>query len=84
MPRETAPPAVATPKDGWDRKRIGFLAVSSVLLLGLLLLVREVVLPFLLAVIVAYLLTPSIAFLERKRLPSAAAIHFPSLLQETE
>jgi predicted PurR-regulated permease PerM len=74
MPRETAPPAVATPKAGWDSKRIGFLTASAVLVCGLLLLVREVVLPFLLALIVAYLLTPSVAFLERRRVPPAAAI----------
>jgi predicted PurR-regulated permease PerM len=51
-----------------------FLAVSGALVLGLLVWAREVLLPFLLALIIAYVLTPLVALAERARVPRAAAI----------
>jgi predicted PurR-regulated permease PerM len=59
---------------GWTRERIVFLAVSGALVLGLLIWAREVLLPFVLAVIIAYVLTPLVALCERARVPRAAAI----------
>jgi predicted PurR-regulated permease PerM len=52
-----------------------FLAITGVLVLALLLAVRAVLLPFVLALVLAYVLTPLVAFGEtRLRLPRAAAI----------
>jgi predicted PurR-regulated permease PerM len=59
---------------GWTRARIVFLTVSGVLLLGLLVWAREVLLPFVLALIIAYVLTPLVERCERIRVPRAAAI----------
>jgi predicted PurR-regulated permease PerM len=59
---------------GWTRGRVIFLAVSGVLVLLLLLWAHEVLLPFLLALIIAYVLTPLVALAERARVPRAAAI----------
>jgi predicted PurR-regulated permease PerM len=59
---------------GWTRDRIIFLAVSGALVLGLLIWAREVLLPFVLAIIIAYVLTPLVALCERGRVPRAAAI----------
>lgn len=59
---------------GWTRPRVVFLAISGVLVFGLLVWAREVLLPFLLALIIAYVLTPLVAACERVRVPRAAAI----------
>jgi predicted PurR-regulated permease PerM len=59
---------------GWTRERIVFLSVSGALVLGLLIWAREVLLPFVLALIIAYVLTPLVALCERARVPRAAAI----------
>jgi predicted PurR-regulated permease PerM len=59
---------------GWTRGRVIFLAVSGILVLCVLVWAREVLLPFLLALIIAYVLTPLVAFAERARVPRAAAI----------
>ncbi len=59
---------------GWTRGRVVFLAVSGTLVLALLIWAREVLLPFLLALIIAYVLTPFVALAERARVPRAAAI----------
>lgn len=61
---------------GWTRSRVLFLALSGVLAVAFLVAVREVLLPFVLAVIVAYVLTPLVAGCERLRMPRAAAILF--------
>jgi predicted PurR-regulated permease PerM len=50
------------------------LAVSGALVLALLAWAREVLLPFVLAIIIAYVLTPLVAACERIRVPRAAAI----------
>lgn len=59
---------------GWTRGRIVFLAISAALVLALLVWAREVLLPFALALIIAYVLTPLVAACERVRIPRAAAI----------
>ena len=59
---------------GWTRERVVFLSLSGTLLLVLLFSVQEVLLPFVLALIIAYVLTPLVAFCERGRVPRAAAI----------
>jgi len=59
---------------GWTRPRVVFLAVSSVAIVTLLVCVREVLLPFFLALIIAYVLAPLVERVERFRLPRAAAI----------
>lgn len=59
---------------GWSRQRVAFLAISGLLLVALLIWTAEVLLPFILALIIAYVLTPLVAFAERYRVPRAAAI----------
>jgi predicted PurR-regulated permease PerM len=56
------------------RGRAIFLGASAVAIVAVLLWAREVMLPFLLALVIAYVLTPAVAWLERRRLPRAAAI----------
>ena len=51
-----------------------FLAVSGLLLLALLWWASEVLLPFVLALIIAYVLTPLVALFERVRMPRSLAI----------
>ncbi len=62
------------PEGGWNRRRIVFLAVSTTLVLLLLLATREVLLPFVLALIIAYVLTPLVALCERARIPRSLSI----------
>jgi predicted PurR-regulated permease PerM len=59
---------------GWTRGRIIFLVTSAALVLALLVWAREVLLPFVLALIIAYVLTPLVAACERIRVPRSAAI----------
>jgi predicted PurR-regulated permease PerM len=59
---------------GWTRGRVVFLAISAALVLLVLLWAHEVLLPFMLALIIAYVLTPLVALAERARVPRAAAI----------
>jgi predicted PurR-regulated permease PerM len=73
----TAPSSSRDPSNrpgGWTRGRAIFLAVSAVLVLALLVWAREVLLPFVLAIIIAYVLTPLVAMCERVRVPRPAAI----------
>jgi predicted PurR-regulated permease PerM len=51
-----------------------FLTVSSAVIAVLLILVREVLLPFILALVIAYVLAPLVERVERFRVPRAAAI----------
>lgn len=61
--------------EGWTTRRIVFLGISSVLVLALLIGVRQVLLPFFLAGILAYVLTPLVALGETKaRLPRSVSI----------
>src|SRR4051812_12942654 len=59
---------------GWTRARIVFLAVSGACVAAIVVGTSEVLLPFLLAIITAYVLTPAVAFCERWRAPRGASI----------
>jgi predicted PurR-regulated permease PerM len=52
--------------DGWTRARAIFLSVSFGLIFLLLFFVREVLLPFALAITLAYVVTPAVEFCERR------------------
>src|SRR5271166_5014383 len=56
----------------WHRSL--FLGSSAVLLVAAIVAAREVMLPFVLAVLIAYVLTPLVAFVERWRLRRGLAI----------
>ncbi len=58
----------------WGRKRLIFLAVSAAVVLAVIWTTRAVVLPFILAIIIAYVLTPLVAWFERRRMPRSLAI----------
>ena len=58
----------------WGRQRIIFLLSSAVFALLVLWFTREVVLPFILAVIIAYVLTPLVAWCERRGLQRSVSI----------
>src|SRR5690606_27841526 len=59
----------------WTRRRVVFLAISGVALVALLLATRTVLLPFVLALIIAYVLTPLVGFCEQRlRMPRSLAI----------
>jgi predicted PurR-regulated permease PerM len=51
-----------------------FLAVSGILVLGILVVAHAVLLPFVLALVIAYLLTPLVAWVESRRVSRAVAI----------
>ena len=55
-------------------KRIIFLSVSATLTVALLIVAHAVMLPFILALVVAYVLTPAVLRIERLRVPRWAAI----------
>lgn len=77
---ETLAGAVEHPhgyEPSWSRRRILFVSLSGLALVALLLATRAVLLPFVLALIIAYVLTPLVAFCERRmRMPRSLAIVF--------
>jgi predicted PurR-regulated permease PerM len=56
------------------RPRIVFLSISAALVVALLVLSREVLLPFVFALVVAYVLMPAVRWVQRGRLPRWIAI----------
>lgn len=56
------------------RRRWVFLVVSATVFLGILISAREVLLPFVLALVVAYVFTPIVSQIERRRVPRWIAI----------
>lgn len=54
---------------GWTRSRIVFLGVSAAFVLALLVWTSEVLLPFIIAIIIAYVLTPLVELCERGHIP---------------
>jgi predicted PurR-regulated permease PerM len=60
----------ATPR--WRRPL--FLWGSAAIAIAVMIAAREVMLPFILAVVIAYVLTPLVAALERRRVPRAVAV----------
>lgn len=68
------PPSTRGGSGGWTRQRVAFLSISSAVVVALLVWAREVLLPFILALIIAYVLAPLVERVERWRVPRAAAI----------
>ncbi len=64
----------ALPLRGWTRRHVVFLAVSAAVFLAIIVIVHEILLPFILALIIAYVLTPAVAACERLRVPRSASI----------
>src|SRR5689334_15006474 len=58
----------------WGRRRIIFLLSSALFVLGVMWLTREVILPFILAIIIAYVFTPLVGWCERRGLHRAVSI----------
>jgi predicted PurR-regulated permease PerM len=56
------------------RRHAVFVAVSAAIALTVIIAARSVLLPFVLALVIAYLLTPAVAWVERRRVPRAIAI----------
>ncbi len=73
LPPSPSPPPSPVPVT-WGRARLVFLSLSAIVLVALLVVTREVLLPFILAIIIAYVLTPLVARLEARRFPRAVAI----------
>ena len=64
----TTPPDVDS-HHVWGRQRIIFLIASALFVVAAIWFTREVVLPFILAMIIAYVLTPLVAWCERRGMP---------------
>src|SRR5688572_19942193 len=60
--------------EGWGRRRIIFLTLSALFALAVMWLTREVILPFILAIIIAYVFTPLVGWCERRGLHRAVSI----------
>ena len=73
------PPSLSIPPGnprvgGWTRPRVVFLSVSALLFVAFVVWASVVLLPFILGLIIAYVLTPLVARCERARVPRPAAI----------
>jgi predicted PurR-regulated permease PerM len=68
------PPSDVVIGEVWGRRRIIFLVASALLVLLVIWGTREVVLPFVLAMIIAYVLTPLVAWCERRGLQRSVSI----------
>lgn len=60
--------------DTYRKRRRRFFILWAAIAATVMIAAREVMLPFVLAVVVAYVLTPLVAWFERKKLPRVAAI----------
>ena len=67
-------PPLGRAAGGWTRQRVIFLAISAALMLAFVVWASAVLLPFILGVIIAFVLTPLVARCERVRIPRPAAI----------
>jgi predicted PurR-regulated permease PerM len=72
--RENNAPSSYVNDGGWTRARVVFLSIAFGLLVALIWLASEVLLPFILGLVIAYVLTPLVAFCERRRLPRSVSI----------
>jgi predicted PurR-regulated permease PerM len=72
-PRDSDPPEIEI-GEIWGRRRIIFLASSAAFVLLVIWMTREVVLPFVLAIIIAYVFTPLVGWCERRGLRRAVSI----------
>ncbi len=57
-----------------DRSRIVFIGISATVAVATIVATREVLLPFVLALVLAYVLTPAVSIVERARLPRWGAV----------
>ncbi|HEY1695884.1 MAG TPA: AI-2E family transporter [Polyangiaceae bacterium] len=55
-------------------RRQAFLAVAAVVSVAVIVAAHDVLLPFILAIVIAYVLTPLVAWAERRRLPRTVAV----------
>lgn len=60
------------PRPGWRRK--AFVIASAAIAVAIVVAAHEVILPFVLATVIAYLLTPLVGTVERRGLPRALAV----------
>lgn len=60
--------------DSHRKRRLRFFAFWALVAATVLIAAREVMLPFVLAIVVSYVLTPLVAWFERKKFPRVAAI----------
>jgi predicted PurR-regulated permease PerM len=67
-------PKIQETGEVWGRQRVIFLVASALFVLGALWATREVVLPFGLALIIAYVLTPLVAACERRGMRRSVSI----------
>ena len=56
------------------RRHSIFLAITAAIAVGVILLAHSVMRPFVLAFVIAYVLTPAVAWVERKRVPRASLL----------
>ncbi len=68
------PPPQIEISETWGRRRVIFLATSALLVVLVAWTTREVVLPFVLAIIIAYVLTPLVMWCERRGLRRSVSI----------
>jgi predicted PurR-regulated permease PerM len=71
---EPPPPPEIEIGEVWGRRRIIFLAASALVVLGVAWTTRAVVLPFVLAIVIAYVLTPLVGWCERRGLGRSISI----------
>ena len=57
-----------------DRKRTIFVWTCAIATVAILIATREILLPFVLALVIAYVLTPAVSFVERSRAPRWVAV----------
>ena len=57
-----------------NTRRTIFLAVTAAIVVAVIVLAHSVLLPFILALLIAYVLTPLVAWVEKRRVPRALAI----------
>lgn len=69
-----AGPLILDPSRAARRRHAIFLAVTLTIAASVAIAARSVLLPFVLAIVIAYVLTPAVAWVERKRVPRALAI----------
>jgi predicted PurR-regulated permease PerM len=68
------PPPQIPIREVWGRRRIIFLLTSALFVLLVFWTTRDVVLPFILAIIIAYILTPLVAWCERRGVRRSVSI----------
>lgn len=67
-------PLIIDPASPARRRHAMFLVLTAAIALVILVAARSVLLPFVLALVIAYVLTPGVAWVERKRVPRSLAI----------